>query len=81
MRHRRAMWEDMGVRDKHALDRADTVYQKWARRQFSAGTLKAWVVRDPSGAVVGSGCLWLQPVQPTPMFDGKAQPYLMSMYT
>jgi len=81
VRHRRAMWEDMGLRDKRALGRADTVYQKWARRQFYAETLKAWVVKDPSGRTVGSGCLWLQPVQPTPMFDGKAQPYLMSMYT
>lgn len=81
VRHRRAMWDDMGVRDKRALDRADLVYRKWARKQLAAGTLKAWVVEDLGGQVVGSGCLWLQPVQPTPMFDGKAQPYLMSMYT
>lgn len=75
------MWEDMGVRDKRALLRADKVYRKWARKQLAAGTLKAWVVEDPSGRVVASGCLWLQPVQPTPIFEGTAQPYLMSMYT
>ncbi len=27
---RRAMWEDMGIDDRPALDEADQVYKRWA---------------------------------------------------
>ncbi len=81
VRQRRVMWENMGVRDKRVLDAADPVYRKWARKQLSAGTLRAWLVEGRRGLVVGGGCLWLQPVQPQPGFNEQVQPYLMSMYT
>ncbi len=78
VRQRRGMWSDMGVRDKRTLDR---VYRTWARKQLSAGNLTGWLVENRERRVVGGGCIWLQPVQPTPMYAGRAQPYLMSMYT
>ncbi len=81
MRQRRGMWSDMGVEDTRTLDRADRVYRAWARKQLSAGNLTGWLLENRERRVVGGGCIWLQPVQPTPMYDGKAQPYLMSMYT
>lgn len=81
VRHRRAMWEDMGVRGSRKLLEADHAYREWARKRLKDRTFMAWVVEDQARAVVGSGSLWLQPIQPRPGYTRGFQPYLLSMYT
>ncbi len=78
---RRAMWEDMGIRNKAALDEADQVYRRWARTRLKDGTLLGWVAETQNGTIAGGGCLWLQPIQPRPGYNKGLQPYLLSMYT
>ena len=75
------MWEDMGVKDQSALDRADWAYGKWARKRLKDGTLLGWIAEGKGGVVAGGGCLWMQPVQPRPGYAIGIQPYLLSMYT
>jgi GNAT superfamily N-acetyltransferase len=87
------MWRDLGVKEKRELDRADKVYERWARSRMKNETLHGWIA-ESGGRVLGGGCLWLQSVQPRPMSNvwpqplrGKAGPdlmlvpYLLSMYT
>jgi len=81
VQHRRAMWESMGVMDQKELAKADRNYRRWARERLKDRTLRGWVVTSRDGTPVGSGCLWLQPVQPRPGRVKVLQPYLLSMYT
>ena len=62
VRHRREMWEDLGVRKKLVLDEADRVYGKWVKSGFKNGSLLGWIAETKEGVVVGSGCIWLRPV-------------------
>jgi GNAT superfamily N-acetyltransferase len=81
VRHRRAMWAEIGIRDRQALDRADTEYRSWTRKGFRNRTLLGWIVEDENKNLAGSGCLWLRPSQPRPRRRITSQPYLLSMYT
>jgi GNAT superfamily N-acetyltransferase len=81
VRHRRAMWAEIGIMDKRALDRADPEYRSWTRKGFRNGTLLGWIVEDEKKNLAGSGCLWLRPSQPSPGRRITSQPYLLSMYT
>jgi len=74
------MWRDLGARKQRELDRADKVYQRWARSRMNSGTLMGWVAEN-GGKILGGGCVWLQPVQPRPGYNLMIQPYLLSMYT
>ncbi len=78
---RRAMWGDLGIKDKSMHEKGDREYRHWARTRLKAGKLLAWVVENRVGRVAGGGCLWLQPVQPRPHRAAMFQPYLLSMYT
>ncbi len=81
VRQRRAMWMDLGVKDASLHNRADRAYRRWAKPRLESGKLIGWLVEDEEGTNAGSGCLWLQPVQPSPRRTGELQPYLLSMYT
>jgi GNAT superfamily N-acetyltransferase len=78
---RRAMWEDMGIRNDELHEKGDRVYRRWARARLRNRQLMGWVVRSSDGRIAGGGCLWLQPVQPRPHRLSMVQPYLLSMFT
>jgi GNAT superfamily N-acetyltransferase len=78
---RRAMWIDLGVKDKPRLDRADKIYRRWTATRMRNHTLIAWVVENRGGRIAGGGCLWMHPIQPNPRREFAMQPYLLSMYT
>ena len=81
VQHRRGMWENMGIKGKARHAQADNVYRNWARKRLKDKSLLAWVVKNRKGDPVSSGCLWLQPRQPSPGNSQKFQPYLLSIYT
>ena len=81
VRHRRTMWENMGVKGMKKLDDADKVYRRWALKRLRDHSLLGWVIENRNGTIVCSGCLWLQPRQPSPGNSDRFQPYLLSMYT
>lgn len=81
--HRRGMWFDIRYKNKKLLDVADKAYRRWAKPRLKTGELVGFIV-ESGGQVAGSGCIWLQPVQPRPGrpgLKGGIQPYLLSMYT
>jgi GNAT superfamily N-acetyltransferase len=78
---RRAMWTDLGVKDKAAHEKGDRDYERWARTRLRKHQFFGWIVEDQKGRVAGGGCVWLQMIQPRPHRVGTVQPYLLSMYT
>ncbi|HEX2066844.1 MAG TPA: hypothetical protein VHI93_08535, partial [Candidatus Thermoplasmatota archaeon] len=81
VRHRRAMWQEMGTYAGRRLAAADAPYRAWVQREWRALRLRAWVVEDAGGAVVAGGALWLQGIHPRPGTRNLVQPYLLSFYT
>jgi GNAT superfamily N-acetyltransferase len=82
--NRRHMWEDLAAEDLRGpglLDRADRRFRAWARPRLRNGTLVGFLAETSDGRVLGSGCVWLQPVHPRPWWTGETVPYLMAMYT
>lgn len=78
---RRAMWIDLGITGEARHDAADRIYRRWARARMRNKQLVAWLVENRDQQIAGGGCVWLQPVQPSPRKPGMLQPYLLSMYT
>ena len=81
VRHRRAMWVDMGEQDEMALSDQDRAYRSWALSRLRTGTLLGWLIDADRNGVVASGVLWLRPSVPRPRFKHLTQPFLLSMYT
>lgn len=76
------MWAELHHFTRRELDRHDATYRRWASRGMVAGTFVARIVETPDGAPVGSGALWLMPMQPRPGPLGRGEmPYVLSMYT
>ncbi len=81
VQHRRGMWENMGIKGKAKHAKADKAYREWARKRLRDKSLLAWIVENKEGEPVASGCVWLQPRQPSPGMSQLLQPCLLSMYT
>ncbi len=81
VRHRRGMFEEMGVRDDAALDSHDRRYRRWVRTRLRNGSVVAYVAQTGSGKMVASGCVWIRSIQPSPHGSSLREPYLMSMFT
>jgi len=75
------MWEEIASLTEAQLEAGDLAYRRWARTRLRSGTLVGFIVESASGEALASGCLWLLPTQPRPMWSGAVAPYLMSMYT
>jgi len=80
VRHRRGMWEAIAEMPAPTLDAADRVYRRWARARIRSGRLVGFIV-DEGDTSVASGCVWVMPVQPRPLWKGTRAAYLLSMYT
>lgn len=74
------MWEAIGGAPAALLDGTDAKYARWARARLRSGRLVGFIA-ESGETPVGSGCVWLQDVQPRPHLPGPHQPYLMSMWT
>jgi hypothetical protein len=49
--HRRAMWDDMGIRDTAALQAHDRTYRTWAKERLRTRKLLGWIAESN-----GAGC-------------------------
>ena len=82
VRHRRSMWTEIRDFSPAELDRHDLAYRRWARAGLVAGTFVAVLAETSDGVAVGSGAVWLMPMQPRPGPLGRPEmPYVLSMYT
>jgi GNAT superfamily N-acetyltransferase len=77
--HRVAMFTDMGVPlDAEALDAA---FRAWLADTMPAGTYRAWLAEDASGAIVAGGGITLLPWPPGPQYMGRRLAYVYNVYT
>jgi GNAT superfamily N-acetyltransferase len=73
------MFTDMGVpMDVGYLERA---FREWLGVQMPAGTYRAWLVEEASGAIVGGGGMTILPWPPGPFYLGGKLGFVYNMYT
>jgi len=81
VRHRAAMWEDIGGFGAGAIRAEAISYRRWASRRLRSGRLVGWVVEGEDGTLAGSGMVWLVESLPRPGMPETRRPYILAMYT
>lgn len=86
VRHRDAMWVEMGRVQPGEHDPTSKAYGKWLLARMKRGTLTAFIVQDDGaggkpGPVLASGAVWIQDVQPRPGHPLTMWGYILSVYT
>src|SRR2546427_8770826 len=80
VRHRRGMWVDISHFSEEQLEAGDRDYRRWTRPRLRSGTLVGFIVETPGGKPIASGCLWMMPRQPRPMWGGPTVPDPVAVY-
>jgi GNAT superfamily N-acetyltransferase len=80
LRHRRAMFEDMGARDPARLDRMMAAAEPYFRDALAKDTFRAWLAED-AGGVVGGGGVSIIPWPPSPDAPYPHRAYVHNVYT
>ncbi|HEY6238854.1 MAG TPA: GNAT family N-acetyltransferase, partial [Thermoplasmata archaeon] len=81
VRHRAAMWSDIGGFDPGAIRREAVAYRRWISRRLGTRRFLGWIAATRDGEVVGSGCVWVVEALPRPGEPQRWRPYILSMYT
>ena len=81
VRHRLAMFREMGDRPEPAIVRHGCAYLAWMVPRVASGEMVAWVAEGTDGRSLGSGAVWFQPTHPRPGIDDLRVPYVLSVYT
>lgn len=81
VRHRRAMFFDMGYRDARALDSMASAFDPWLRRKMDAGEYLAWVGIGPDGSIVAGVGLWLMDWPPHLIGGAARRGNILNVYT
>jgi ribosomal protein S18 acetylase RimI-like enzyme len=76
-----AMFEDMGIRDRRALDAMNAAFAKWVQDKIERGEYLGWFVTNDQGSVLAGAGLWLQESLPSPRDTSTRRAYVMNVYT
>jgi ribosomal protein S18 acetylase RimI-like enzyme len=79
--HRCAMFEDMGIRDRVALDAMNAAFADWVKSKIERGDYRGWFVIDDRCAVLAGVGLWLQENLPSPRDSSNRRGYVLNVYT
>jgi GNAT superfamily N-acetyltransferase len=80
VRHRRAMFTDMGVGDEAARDAMTAAARPFIEGALEDGSYLGWLVED-EGRVVAGGGVTIVPYQPTPSDPEPRRAWVLNMYT
>lgn len=80
VRHRDAMWAEMGRIEPGEPDPTSPAYRDWLAARMTRGTLTAFLIEE-DGAVLAGGAVWIQEVQPRPGHPRTTWGYILSVYT
>ena len=80
LRHREAMWREIGNYTEEQINKSQTNYERWLLKRLISGEVVAFAAVDGTGNILGSGSLWFQDSRPTPHNPEGTIAYLMSMY-
>jgi GNAT superfamily N-acetyltransferase len=81
VKHRRAMFSDMGWRDTQWLDGVAAAFLPWVRPRLETGEYRAWFAVAPDGLVAAGAGLWFVDWFPHRPDCGSLRGYLLNVYT
>lgn len=81
VRHRRAMFEEMGFRDAAVLDGVNEVSREYFSEGLRSGGYRAWLAEDLSGQVVGGGGIVIADWPGYPGERRAERAWILNMYT
>jgi len=81
VRHRYAMFHDMGHSDTTALDEMCVRFKPWVIDRMNAGEYLAWLAVAPSGDIAAGAGLWLMDWLPHMVAKGARRGNIVNVYT
>ena len=81
VRHRRAMFSDMGFGDTAWLDSVANSFLPWVREKLETSEYRGWFAVAPDGSVAAGAGLWFVDWFPHRLDRGRLRGYLLNVYT
>lgn len=81
VKHRRAMFFDMGYQDTGWLDEMAAAFLPWLGRKMEAGEYLAWFAIARGGSVAAGAGLWLMDWPPHMVRGGSQRGNILNVYT
>ncbi len=81
VRHRRAMFRDMGYHDEDALEAMSAGFLPWLRCKMEAGEYLGWFALGPDSSVAAGLGLWLMDWPPHMVASGRWRGNILNVYT
>jgi GNAT superfamily N-acetyltransferase len=81
VKHRIGMWNDIRPELKEKAKELESLTRDWIKKTLSEGRLIGFIAKTQTGAVAGSGCIWIREDPPRLASARLESAYLMSMYT
>lgn len=81
LRHRLAMFEEMGFRDEAVLEQVEAVSREYFTVTLRAGTYLGWMAEDSNGAVVGGSGIVIADWPGCPGEEQAKRAWILNMYT
>lgn len=80
VRHRRAMFDDMGMGDAASRGRMEAASYPYLQDVIAGGEYRGWFAIIPDGQVAGGVGILLQSTPPRPWEIKTQRPYLLNVY-
>jgi GNAT superfamily N-acetyltransferase len=81
VRHRRAMFSEMGHRDDEALSKMSHAFEPWLAGKMQTGEYLAWFAVGADGSVAAGLGLWLMDWPPHIIGPGARRGNILNVYT
>jgi GNAT superfamily N-acetyltransferase len=81
LRHRQAMFEEMGYREERVLERVEELSREYFSKALGSGAYRAWLAEDEMGQVVGGGGLVIADWPGYPRENHAKRVWILNMYT
>jgi GNAT superfamily N-acetyltransferase len=81
VRHRRAMFSEMGYRDEAALDKMSAAFETWLTPRMQTGEYLEWFAVRPDGSIAAGLGLWLMDWPPHMIGPGAPRGNILNVYT
>lgn len=80
-RHRRAMFQAMGLKGSEDLEAMEVKFRAWVADKIKRGEYLGWFATDEQGSVVAGAGMWIIPWPPHPADMSERRAYVMNVFT
>jgi GNAT superfamily N-acetyltransferase len=81
LRHRRAMFEEIGFRSPADLDRVEALSRHYFSESLQNGAYRSWLAEDADGQIVAGGGILIAAWPGYPGDDRAERAWILNMYT